>query len=212
MHIQYFGLSSFKFTAKDTTLIIDPFDKQSGLTPPRGSADILILSEKSNPLYSQISGISGNPFQVFDPGEYDIKGVTIAGLPLKHTSGSDIKYISIFLIESGDIRILNLSHIKEFNLQEDELESLGNIDVLILPVGGQSVMDASVAAKVVNQVEPSLIIPSHYQTPGLAIPADKLEKFIKEMGGKFEEMDKIIVKKKDLNPELSKVIILTPIR
>src|SRR6185436_14099388 len=129
------------------------------LTPPRGAADILILAEKDNPLYSAISGVSGDPFLVNDPGEYDVKGVTITGLPLKQED----RYISVYLIESEDIKVLNLAHIKTFNMKEEELEALGEIDILILPVGDEAVMDAATAAKVVNQVEPKIVIPSHYQ-------------------------------------------------
>src|SRR5690349_16821760 len=107
MQIHYFGLSSFKITTREATVITDPFDKKSGLTAPRGNADILILAEKNNPLYSATSGISGSPFLVSDPGEYDIKGVTIAGLPLRQGE----RYVTVYLIESEDIKILDLSHI-----------------------------------------------------------------------------------------------------
>jgi L-ascorbate metabolism protein UlaG (beta-lactamase superfamily) len=199
MQIHYFGLSSFKIITKEATIITDPFDKTSGLTPPRGNADILILSEKNNPLYSAVSGISGEPFLVNDPGEYDTKGVTVTGLPVKQ----DGSYVTAFLIESEDIKILNLAHIKDFSLKEDELEALGQIDILIIPVGGGTVMDASTAAQIVNDIEPKIVIPSHYA---------KVESFIKEMGGKSEEMDKLMLKKKDLVEEGIKLVVLTPLR
>lgn len=208
MQIQYFGLSSFKITTKLATVITDPFDKKSGLVPPRGSADILILAEKTNELYSAKSGISGEPFLVEDPGEYDVKGVTVAGIPLKQGDS----YVTVYLVESEDVKILNLGHIKEFNITEKELEELGQIDILILPVGGGEVMDASSAAKAVNEVEPKFVIPSYYQIPGLSIGAEKLEKFIKEMGGKSETMDKLTVKKKDLAFEEIKIVVLEPLR
>jgi L-ascorbate metabolism protein UlaG (beta-lactamase superfamily) len=208
MHIYYFGLSSLKIQTKDAMVISDPFDKKSGLTPPRGNADILILAEKTNPLYSAISGISGEPFQVFDPGEYDIKGVTITGIPLKQGD----HYVTAYLIESEDLKILNLGHIKEFSMKEDEVEGLGEIDILVLPVGGNTVLDASTATKVVNEIEPKLVIPTHYHSTGLALTAGKLETFIKEMGGKCETMDKLLIKKKDLDPDQTKVIILEPLR
>ena len=83
MQIHYFGLSSFKITTKDATVITDPFDKESGLLSPRGAADIIILSEKTNKLYSATSGFSGEPFLMNDPGDYDLKGVTVTGIPLK---------------------------------------------------------------------------------------------------------------------------------
>lgn len=208
MQIQYFGLSSFKITTKLATIITDPFHKDSGLTPPRGAAEVLILAEKNSKLYSSVSGISGEHFDITDPGEYDIKGVTVTGLPLKQES----KYVSIFLIESEDIRILNLTHIKEFNLKEEELEELGDIDILILPVGGNTVLSASAASKVVNEVEPKIVIPSHYKTKDLILDLDSVDKFIKEMGGKKEETDKLTLKKKDLTEEGTKVVVLEPLR
>jgi L-ascorbate metabolism protein UlaG (beta-lactamase superfamily) len=208
MQIHYFGLSSFKITTKEATVIADPFDKKSGLTPPRGNADILILTDQADPLYSATSGISGNPFLVNTPGEYDIKGVTLTGLPLQQGE----HYITVYLIESEDIKILDLSHIKEFNLKEEDIESLGEIDILMVPVGGHDVLEASEAAKVVNQVEPKVVLPSHYQIAGLATPADKLDKFIKEMGGKSENMEKLLIKKKDLADDQVKLIVLDPLR
>ncbi len=218
MQIQYFGLSSFKITTKEATIITDPFHKDSGLTPPRGAADILILAEKNKALYSAVSGISGEPFEVFDPGEYDIKGVTMTGVPLKQEQG----YITVFLIESEDIRVLNLTHIQNWNMKEDELEALGEIDILILPVGGNTVLSAADAAKVVNEIEPKIVIPSHYKMSRgagsasggneLILDLDSQEKFIKEMGGKSEPMEKLTVKKKDLQEEGIKVVTLEPLR
>ena len=209
MQIHYFGLSSFKITTKEATVITDPFDKESGLTPPRGAADILILSEKNNKLYNAISGVSGDPFLVNDPGEYDVKGVTITGIPLKQ---DDKRYVTAFLLETEDMSILNLTHIREFNMKEDDVQDLGEIDVLILPVGGNSVMTPKDAAKVVNEIEPKIVIPSHYQTAGLALPYEKVDTFIKEMGGKSEQMEKLMIKKKDLVPEQIKVITLDTLR
>ncbi|MFA5991098.1 MAG: MBL fold metallo-hydrolase [Candidatus Doudnabacteria bacterium] len=208
MQIQYFGLSSFKITTKEATIITDPFHKDSGLTPPRGAADILILAQKNKQLYSAVSGISGDHFDVTDPGEYDVKNVTVTGIPLKQED----KYITVFLIESEDIRILNLTHIKDFNLKEEELEELGDIDILILPVGGNTVLSASAASKAVNEIEPRIVIPSHYKMGDLILDLDGVEKFIKEMGGKKEEMDKLTIKKKDLPVEGTKLVILEPLR
>ncbi len=208
MQIQYFGLSSFKITTKEATIITDPFHKDSGLTPPRGAADILMLAQKNSKLYSSNSGISGEHFDVTDPGDYDIKGVSISGFPLKQED----KYVTVFLIESEDIRILNLTHIQDWNMKEEEIEELGEIDILILPVGGNTVISASQASKIVNELEPKIVIPSHYKMSDLILDLDSVDKFIKEMGGKKEDMDKLTVKKKDLQEEGTKVVVLEPLR
>lgn len=206
MHIQFLGLSSFKFTTKDAVVVTDPTGKDSGLTPPRGNADVVILAEPQNPTYSGYQSLSGEPFIIPHPGEYDTKGVTVTGIPLKQGEG----YVNVFLIESEEIKVLNLTHISEFSMKEDELEDLGEIDVLILPVGGNSVLSASNAAKVVNQIEPKIVIPSHYQQDGVALTLDPLERFVKEMGGKAETVEKLILKKKDVTSiETTKVIIIS---
>lgn len=208
MQIQYFGLSSFKITTKEATIITDPFHKDTGLTPPRGAADILMLAQKNNKIYNAVSGISGQHFDITDPGDYDLKGVSVSGFPLKQED----KYITIYIIESEDIRILNLTHIHEWNMKEDEIEALGEIDILILPVGGNTVLSASAAAKVVNELEPKIVIPSHYKMKDIIFDLDGIEKFIKEMGGKKEEMEKLTVKKKELQEEGTKVVVLEPLR
>jgi L-ascorbate metabolism protein UlaG (beta-lactamase superfamily) len=206
MHIQYLGLSSFKFTTKEAVVITDPYGKESGLTPPRGNADIVILAEPKNSLYSSFGSLSGEPFYIPNPGEYDVKGVTVTGIPLKQESG----YVTIFLLESEDIKILNLTHCKDFTINQDELEALGEIDILITPVGGESVLGASAAAKVVNQIELKIVIPSHYLTGNTKLKLDPLERFIKEMGGKADTQEKLVIKKKDLaNSEDTKLVILS---
>ncbi len=206
MHIQYLGLSSFKLTTKEAVVITDPYSKESGLASPRGTVDVLVLSEPQNSLYSSHSSLTGEPFIISSPGEYDVKGVTVTGIPLLQ----DENYVTVFLIESEGIKILNLAHIKNFNIQENELEDLGDIDILILPVGGNTVLDASGAAKIVNQVEAKMVIPSHFSTEGIKLALDEVNKFVKEMGGKAETLEKIIVKKKDFaDTEDTKVIILT---
>ena len=216
MQIHYFGLSSFKITTKEATVITDPFDKESGLTPPRGAADIVILSEKQNKLYSATSGISGEPFLMNDPGDYDIKGVTVTGIPLKQegdeTKDGKPRYVTAVLIEAEDMRILDLSHIRTFSMKSDDLDALGEIDILIIPVGGNSVLTPKEASKITHEIEPKIVIPSHYSTEGLTLPYEKVDVFLKEMGNKSENMEKLLIKKRDLVPDQMKVITLDALR
>ncbi|MBU6447302.1 MBL fold metallo-hydrolase [Patescibacteria group bacterium] len=208
MQIQYFGLSSFKLTGKDTSSIIDPFSKESGLTPPRGSADLVILSEKDSPLFSYTQSISGQPFMVDGPGEYDVKGHTITGVPVKDGD----RVITIYLIEIEGVKILNLAHLKKLALTEDQLDDIGEVDIMIVPIGGKDVMDFDEASKAVNRMEPKIVIPSCYKISGLALEFAPEDKFIKEMGGKVEKIDKLSIKKKDLEEEGTKLVILEPLR
>jgi L-ascorbate metabolism protein UlaG (beta-lactamase superfamily) len=210
MQIQYFGLTSFKITTKDKTLIIDPFSKESGLTPPRGNADLVILSEETNPIYSYTQSLSGDPFIVNGPGEYDVRDHTIDGIPIQ--SKDSKRVITAYLIEAEGIRILDLAHIKKLDISQEELEDLGDIDILFVPVGGEEVMDYETAAKAVNLVEPKIVIPTHYKMSGLKVSAETEEKFLKELGNKFDKMDKLTIKKKDLIQENVQVVVLEPLR
>jgi hypothetical protein len=208
MQISYFGLESFKITNKNFTAILNPFSKESGLTPMRGNADLIMLSEAPNPLYSYTQGFSGDPFIIDTPGEFDTKDFTVTGIPIRNGS----KLITAFLIQTEGVTILDLSHISELKLTEDEVEDLGDVDILLLPVGGHDVLDYDQAAKTVSLIEPKIIIPMNYQMPGVKINLDSNEKFLKQMGGKFETMEKLSLKKKDLTEEGLKVIILEPAR
>ena len=210
MQIQYFGLTSFKITTKDKVLILDPFGKETGLTPPRGNADLVVLSEDNNPTYSYTQGISGEPFIVNGPGEYDVRDHAIDGIPIQDKATK--KVITAYLIQTEGIRMLHLAHIKNLNISQEELEDLGDIDILFVPVGGGDVFDYDDAAKAVNLIEPKIVIPTHYKIPGLKISAENEEKFLKEMGNKFEKMDKLSIKKKDLTQETVQVIVLDPLR
>ncbi len=209
MQIHYFGLSSFKIITKEATVITDPFDKESGLVPPRGAADIVILAEKNNKLYNATSGISGEPFLISDPGEYDLKGVTVTGVPLLQDEN---RYVTAYLIESEDISILNLTHVREWNIKQDDLDDLGEIDILILPVGSNSVLTPKLASQIAHDIEPKIAIPSHYDTDGLKLPNEKVDVFLKNFGGKAETMDKLIIKKKDLIQDKTQLVVLDPLR
>jgi L-ascorbate metabolism protein UlaG (beta-lactamase superfamily) len=210
MQIQYFGLSSLKISSKDHTLIIDPFSKESGLTPPRGAADLVILSEPDNELYSYTQSITGDPFIIDGPGEYDVKEHAISGIPFQDKATKRV--VTAYLIETEGIRMLYLAHIKKLSIGQEELEDLGDIDILFVPIGGGEVFDFDDAAKTVNLIEPKIVIPTHYKVPGLKVAAESEEKFLKEMGNKFEKMEKLSIKKKELTQENTQIVILESLR
>ncbi|PIR97256.1 MAG: lactamase [Candidatus Doudnabacteria bacterium CG10_big_fil_rev_8_21_14_0_10_41_10] len=217
MHIYWFGLSSFKIVSKDVTVFTDPFGKSSGLTSPRGAGDIVISSNPDNDLHNNFSSISGNPFVIDNPGEYDIKGVFVHGIPAdnsKKIEGKkpEVDRRSIFSITLEGINLAFLGSFSENTLSETQLEELGQPDIVILPVGGKDVLNAHQAMKVANQLEPFVIIPMHYKTPGLKIKLDSLDSFLKEIGDKSEEMDKLLIKKTDFEEEKTKIVALKPQR
>ncbi|MEO8065998.1 MAG: MBL fold metallo-hydrolase [Candidatus Doudnabacteria bacterium] len=209
MTISWFGLSSFKITGRDITIITDPFGKTTGLTAVRGAADVLICSNPKLDWCNNFSSISGNPFMITGPGEYDIKDVFIIG------AGAENKELgtnTIYSIEVEGVRIAFLGLMRQDSLTDEQKATLEGSDIVLVPVGGKQILDYDNATKIATQLEPFIIIPHSYKIPGLELNLDKLDKFLQEMGGKHTEEEKLTLKKKDLAGEQTSLIVLTPQR
>lgn len=204
MTISWYGLSSFKITGKDVTIITDPFSGSSGLSAVRGAADIVVCSNPKSEVANNFSSITGNPFLVTGPGEYDIKEVSILGTPASEST--------IYSIEVEGIRIAFLGQIKQDQLTDEQKETLEGADIVLVPVGGKDVLDFETGAKIATKLEPFIVIPHSYKIQGLSLNLDKLDKFLQEMGGKHIEQEKLTLKKKDLVGEQTSLIVLTPLR
>jgi len=214
MTISWYGLSCFKITNQGghLTIITDPFDKSFGLTPPRGNADIVLISHEHDD-HNNVKAISGSPFIINNPGEYEIKGIRIVGCSSFHDKkqGQERGLNTIYLIKMDKIRICHLGDFGEQRLTDEQLEAIGYVDILIIPVGGLYTIEASEAVKVAKQIEPHLIIPMHYKLPGLKIDLASLSEFLKELGlNKKPAVDKITVKKKDLIGKDMEVVVFKP--
>ena len=144
MDITSFGQSSFKIKGKTATLVTDPYDSAfTGLKFPKHvEADIVTVSHNHED-HNAISQIEGNPFVVSGPGEYEIKGVGIVGIPSDH--GNGIKEINtIYRIEMEDLSILHLGDLGRM-LTSTEIGELDGVDILMIPVGGTYTIDPAMA-------------------------------------------------------------------
>ena len=215
MIINWYGHSCFKITNQGGRLIIitDPFDKKIGLNPPRCSADIVTVSHQHNDHNNtkSITGMEGSkPFIINSPGEYEIKGVSIVGCRSFHDKEKKEQNI-IYIMEVDKIRICHLGDLGQDKLEDKQIEKIGNIDILMIPVGGNYTIGAKRAVKIVNQIDPSIVIPIHYKLPGLKMNLDDVKVFLKEMGlNGVTPVDKLTVKKKDLFEKAMEVVVMKP--
>lgn len=212
MIITWHGHSCFKIVNQGghLTIITDPFDKKIGLNPPRVSADIVTVSHDHYD-HNNVKIIGDNPFVINSPGEYEIKGVRINGCLSFHDTdeGKERGINNIYLIEIDKIRICHLGDLGQEKLTDKQLEAIGQVDILMIPVGGNYTIGAGQAAKISKQLEPYLIIPMHYKLPGLKIDLDDLEEFLKEMGiSKKQAVEKLSIKKKDLANRQMEVVVM----
>jgi len=184
MEITWFGHAYVRLRAREATVVVDPFDKSLGLTVPRVNADIiLITSDRSG--YNAVGAVGGNPKVIRGPGEYEIKNVFITGIqtPLDE-KGKEKKqeegFTTVYLIELEDLVICHLGPLGRV-LSQTQVEAMGRVDVLLVPVGGGNMLKAAQAAEMVSLLEPRLVIPILYQVAGSSVPLEPLSRFTKEM-------------------------------
>ena len=218
MNIVWHGQSCFQITINsskngETKLVIDPFDEKIGLKLPKLEADILLVTHEHFD-HNNIKAVSGNPFLITGPGEYEIKGVYVQGISAFHdkSQGKDRGTITLYTIEAEDgLRLCHLADLGQPELTEEQLDLIGDIDVLMIPVGGVYTISSQEASKIISQIEPKIVIPMYYSIPKLTVQLDSVEKFLKVMGVKeTEPQPKLSIKKKDLTEEETKVVALKP--
>ncbi|MBU2564522.1 MBL fold metallo-hydrolase [Patescibacteria group bacterium] len=195
------------------TIITDPFNKEKvGLTPFRGAADIVLVSHDHFD-HNNIKSISGDPFCIDGPGEYDIKGVFIRGVYSFHDEkmGKERGINTIYVIGTEDIRVCHLGDFGEKELSSEQLDQIGDVDILIIPVGGVYTINGTEAVKIINQIEPKIVIPMHYQTskfPKLSSKLNSVDKFLDEIGKEKETVEELSIQKKDLIDDKMKIVVM----
>lgn len=217
MQIKWYGQSCFQINAvvsknNQIKIVIDPFSPEIGLKVPSLEAD-LVLCTHNHYDHNNVKIVKGDPFLIDGPGEYEIKGVFIQGINSWHDNkqGEERGNNTIYIIEAEDLKICHMGDFGQDELNESQLEQIGEVDILMVPVGGTYTIDAKGALKVSSQIEPKIIIPMHYYLPKLKVKIDSVDKFLKAVGvGSLQPQDKLVVKKKDLSEEEAKIILLSP--
>jgi len=216
MHIIWHGQSFFQIQVsynkgEQITLAIDPFDEAIGLKVPSLSADILLISHSHHD-HSNKKAIKGTPFLIEGPGEYEVKGIFIQGIPSFHDNvqGKQRGQNTIYTIEAEDVRLCHLGDLGQKELTSEQIEEIGDVDILMIPVGGVYTINSKEANRIIAQLEPRIVIPMHYHLPKLKIKLEGVDKFLKEFGRKsITPQPKLLIKKKDLAEE-TKLVVLQP--
>lgn len=207
MNIQWYGQSCFKIQSGEITVVIDPFDKKIGLNPPRGKADIVLSTHNHND-HDNVGSFEES-FVINTPGEYEIKGVAIRGVSSFHDNENGKKngLNTIYNMEIEGIKVCHLGDLGQKELLPDQVDAIGDVDILMIPIGGEysldgekmTVLDADSIKKIINQIEPRIVVPMHYHIKGLAIKMVGPEKFLKLTGiAEKDAVAKFSIKKKEL--------------
>ncbi len=193
MEISWLGHSCFRIKGRQATVITDPYSPDLGYSLGKPTAHIVTVSHQ-HPGHSYVQGIGGEPRLVTIAGEYEISGVLITGITTFHDreQGKQKGRNTVYLMEVDEVSVCHLGDLGHV-LTAEQVEEIGNVDVLLLPVGGVSTINASVAAEVVRQLEPKAVVPMHYKTEALSWELEPVDRFLKEIG----------IKQIDSQPKLS---------
>lgn len=211
MIITHHGVDFFKVSFGDTTIAINPISKDSKIKGTRFGSDITLISLNSSEHNGADVTSRGDKesFLIKGPGEYEVSGVFIKGFLSKSTYGGEERINTIYTVSLEGISLGFLGALSEKELSAEAKEALDGIDVLFAPIGGDGVLDPATAHKIAVQFEPKIIIPSHYVEVG---EAGALKKFLKEAGEEdVKPIDKLTIKKKDLDGKEGDVIVLESI-
>ena len=197
MIINWYGLTAFRLQENGLSMVFDP-DGEVKL--PRMQNDLTLFTRT-------LQGRKDSSFVINSPGEYEVKGAFVYGIPANGEAGI---FKVIYLVEAGGVRLAHLGALRQSKLSQVQLEKLEGVDILLLPVGGGDALTAKQAMEVISQLEPRVIVPMNYKTPGIKAKLDGLEAFKKEAGGKFETVDKLKITRKELPEEETRYIVIEP--
>lgn len=209
MELTWYGLACFRISDRALKVVMDPYSPEVGLTLPHLRADVVTVSH-DRPGHNYVRAVSGARKVITGPGEYELGGVFITGIRTWHQKKNNGEPNTVFLFEYGDLTICHLGDLGYVPKQE-EIELLGEVSILLVPVGGGETLTGAAAAEVVSLIEPAYVVPMHYRVPGLSLKLDAVDKFLREMGTtEPKELESLKVNKKSDLPVDTEVVLLKP--
>jgi L-ascorbate metabolism protein UlaG (beta-lactamase superfamily) len=209
LDVTWLGHGCFRLRGRSAAVVTDPYPPSIGLKLQRLDADLVTVShEHENHNYTQVVR---DAYEIRGPGEYEVAGVSVIGVPTFHDAEKGAKQgrNTVYLIEIDDVRVCHLGDLGH-KLDDAEAEAISSPDVLLVPVGGHTAINAAQAAEVVRQLEPRYVVPMHYAIPGLKLELDTLDRFLKEMAVTVTEPQPKLSIQASSGEYDTKVVVLEP--
>ena len=209
MEIVWYGLNTFRLSERRmASVVTDPYDTSVGLELSRPRGDIVTVS-RDDPTCCYTKGVRG-PYKVLNtPGEYEIGGVFITGIPTFVNKKAAEGINTVFHFDYDGLTVCHLGHLGHIPTQA-QIEALGAVDVLLIPVGGDGGLKPTQAAEVISLLEPSIVIPMRFKIPGISLTLGTLNRFLKQMGlEKTKPEESLKVSPRGL-PTETEIVVLAP--
>lgn len=207
--ITWLGHACFRLKSREANIITDPYDRSLGLGALNQKADIVTVSH-DNPHHNAVGMVKGEPYLVNGPGEFEVRGVFVTGVWsfADDAGGKERGRNIIFLFHLDDLVVCHLGSLGH-TLNSQQVEAIGDVDVLLVPIGGNTTLTTDKASETISRLQPRIVVPMHYATgKGETVETDTLDKFTKEMGMKeWTPQDKLVAKSSDMD-EATHVVVL----
>lgn len=231
MQIVWKGQACFHITAskgnkEQVKILIDPFEDSLGLKLSPQEADIVLVTHAHfdhnnvkaakparNASHSDAGG--GTPFLIDSQGEYETKGVFVQGIKTFHddTQGKERGLNTVYTIAVEGITLCHMGDLGQKELTPEQVEQIGQVHVLLIPVGGTYTITGKEAGKIISQIEPAMVIPMHYALPKVKAKLAPVSEFLQAMGKKdLEPQAKLTIKEKDVAGEQkeAEIVVMKP--
>lgn len=206
MEITWYGLSCFRIVERQhATVLTDPFGASVGLPVPKLKADIVTQSHDA-PGHNNLDLVSGPSHVLTGPGEYEVGNVFVNAVALR---SAESKRNIFYLFDFKGLTVAHPGNLSKLPSQS-QVEALGEVNILLLPVGNGNSLGAVEAAELVSLIEPNIVIPMHFKTEGLQLELDGVERFLQEIGvSDLEPLTSLKVTSGNL-PEETQIVLLSP--
>ena len=203
MDIQFYGANCFRLTTKTAAITVDDNLVELGSNSIAKPGDIALFTQEHQ------KSVTNAKLVIDGPGEYEVSDVSILGIAVRaHMDEPEKRLSTIYRLIIDGLRVVVAGHMYP-ELSDGELESLGTVDVLLVPVGGNGyTLDSVGALKLIRKIEPKLVIPSHYEDQSLRypVPQQDINTALHSMG--FESAERVAGKMKIKSGDLSDVMRL----
>ncbi len=216
MRIEYLGHASFLIeSSSGIRIVTDPYQPGAfgalRLKPLDVEADLVTVSHDHLD-HNYVRGVGGNPKVIKNPGTHEFGEISITGFPSFHdeSKGRERGSNIIFVIEADGLRIMHCGDLGHKLIMEDKKE-IGDVDIMLIPVGGTFTVDADTAWEIIDLIKPSIVIPMHYKVSCVDLPIGPVEDFIRNKPN-VKRIDGSSVKIELPLPDDTEVWILNPSR
>lgn len=205
MELTFYGANCVRLAGRKAQIVVDDNLVKLGLKAVTKPSDISLRTNQGFPEHTE------SVFRAEMPGEYEISGVVIRGIAARaHMDEEGAKNAVIYTIRADDTSVAVIGHIYP-ELNEDQLEAIGVVDVAVVPVGGNGyTLDGTGALKVIKQIEPKVVIPTHYADRAIRyeMPQQELAEALKNLGMEIsEKLPKYKIKPAELS-DTTRLIVL----